>query len=70
MNKTTTFNPYFFPGLPEMLDEAALSNEVSLARAETRPRTTPSQPEEAGTRPSQLSDADIDTLRARFPILA
>jgi hypothetical protein len=53
-----------------MLDEAALSNEVSLARAEIRPRTTPSQPEEAGMRPSQLSDADIDTLRARFPILA
>jgi hypothetical protein len=53
-----------------MLDEAALSNEVSLARAEARPRSSPTQPEEAGTRPSQLSDADIDTLRARFPILA
>ncbi len=35
-----------------------------------RPRATPAQLEEAGTRPSQLSDADIDTLRARFPILA
>jgi hypothetical protein len=53
-----------------MLDEAALSNEVNLARAEIRPRATPPQPEEAGMRPSQLSDADIDTLRARFPILA
>jgi hypothetical protein len=53
-----------------MLDEAALSNEVNLARAEIRPGATPPQPEEAGMRPSQLSDADIDTLRARFPILA
>jgi hypothetical protein len=53
-----------------MLDEAALSNEVNLARAEIRPRAKPPQPEEAGMRPSQLSDADIDTLRARFPILA
>ncbi len=53
-----------------MLDEVALANEVNLARAETRPRASPAQLEEAGTRPSQLSDADIDTLRARFPILA
>jgi hypothetical protein len=43
---------------------------VSLARTEARPRTSPVLPEEAGPRPSQLSDADIDTLRARFPILA
>jgi hypothetical protein len=43
---------------------------VNLARTEARPRTSPVLLEEAGPRPSQLSDADIDTLRARFPILA
>ncbi len=53
-----------------MLDEDALAIEVNLARPDVRPRASPPRPEESGTKLSQLSDTDIDTLRARFPILA
>jgi hypothetical protein len=35
-----------------MLDEDALANEVNLARPDVRPRASPAQPEESGTRPS------------------
>jgi hypothetical protein len=53
-----------------MLDEEALADEVSLVRPDVRPRAPTAQPEDSGTKPSQLSDTDIDTLRSKFPILA
>jgi hypothetical protein len=53
-----------------MLDEEALAAEVSLVRPDARPRAPLTQPENSGTKPSQLLDTDIDTLRSRFPILA
>jgi hypothetical protein len=33
-------------------------------------RATSSLPEDSGTRPSQLSEADIEALRSKFPILS
>jgi hypothetical protein len=56
-------------GLPEMLDEDALAAEMNFARPDVRPRAASSQQEELITKPSQLSDTDIDTLRSRFLIL-
>jgi hypothetical protein len=53
-----------------MLDEDILAAETNLARSDARPRAASNQQEEMVTKPSQLSDADIDTLRSRFPILA
>jgi hypothetical protein len=50
-----------------MLDEEDLADEVGLARPDVRPRAAPAQPEDSGTKPSQLSDTDIDTLRSKFP---
>jgi hypothetical protein len=60
----------FCLGLPEILDEDVLAAETNLARSDARPRAVSNQQEELVTKPSQLSDTDIDTLRARFPILA
>jgi hypothetical protein len=63
-----------FPGFPEALEEDDLSEEVSAARALTRgDAARPAAPravEESGLRSTHLSDADIETLRGRFPILA
>ncbi len=58
----------FCLGLPEILDEDVLAAETNLVRSDARPRAVSNQQEELVTKPSQLSDADIDTLRSRFPI--
>jgi hypothetical protein len=77
MQKTTTrFYPYVFlcAGLPEALEDEALHEEVMAVRTLNRSeaaRVQASRPaDDYGTRPSQLSDADIEALRGRFPILA
>jgi hypothetical protein len=68
-------NPYVFlcTGLPEALDEEALTDEIISARTNNVPETTRAAAPRAadeGARQSQLSDTDIETLRGRFPILA
>ncbi len=71
-----TFYPYvsLCAGFPEALDDEALREAIADARTVNRaeaPRVQASRPpEDYGTRPSQLSDADIEALRGRFPILA
>jgi hypothetical protein len=61
-------------GFPEALEDEALREVIADARTVNRaeaPRVQASRPsEDYGTRPSQLSDADIEALRGRFPILA
>jgi hypothetical protein len=65
---------FIYAGLPEALEEEALHEEVAAVRTLNRtevPRAQASrQADDYGTRPSQLSDADIEALRRRFPILA
>jgi hypothetical protein len=65
---------FVYAGLPEALGEEALHEEVaavrSLNRTEVPMAQAPRSAEDYGTRPSQLSDADIEALRGRFPILA
>jgi hypothetical protein len=60
--------------LPQPLEEEILNDEVASARlvnnVDTHTAAVPRLAEEPGARQSQLSDADIDTLRGRFPILA
>jgi hypothetical protein len=70
-------NPYvysLFAGFPEALEEDDLIEEVSAARALSRGDTSrsaaPRATEDSGSRAPHLSDADIETLQGRFPILA
>ena len=65
----------YIPGLPSLLEEDVLLAEQAVARQSARedlgrPLLVARGAEEFGTRPSQLSDADIETLRGKFPILA
>ncbi len=66
---TIRFYPYVFPsaGFPEPLEDEALREEIAAVRTVNRaeaPRVLASRPpEDYGTRPSQLSDADIEALR-------
>ncbi len=60
--------------MPEALEEEILNEEVASARlvnnVDSHSTAVPRTAEESSARQSQLSDADIDTLRGRFPILA
>jgi hypothetical protein len=57
--------------LPEALEEEILNEEVASARLvnniDSHGTAVPRTAEEPGTRQSQLSDTDIDTLRGKFP---